>query len=532
MPDVVLPAGAAIAAFAMTVISWYGMLRTGIQLIHNDIKESKSYYQNVTTMVDDLGLQTRELEKWKKQWLVWSGTPDSLYLALWGQTEYNTIKIKLEDMVALRKEAEDDLQPFTSLTEARWRAFSPVKRGFLKWKFIFTKRIYLQELLENMAKGLNKLNEAAKNGWQRNQECKGGEVNFAQVEHKAIGHILVPIAMRSQLSTDIIWQSCEFARETHTIELDLDIFGASVFSSRGKYLEIIAKAGAEQHATLTILTRAAALSMAEMTRVGIKETATSTQNHVTTLSDALCRIFEGIDECYYKAGPDRIYHVFKSRAPIYGPGTGSRKTLREIQSKNLAPNFCNEDLLGTISKFRIAFELAQACLLFLRTTWFPKICSCRIRCGKPSDLGDGLLYSFSLQLGSVEHESPQWANISHNCWAQHSHPAWNTLTVPVRRLGLLLVEAVLGTTVLEFECDSTGAVSSITFVEGQPGNLKKISHSLESVLGNVLLAVHKSDPYKEAVQRCLTTVLLEITNDAEMKETLAKFYWDVVVPYV
>ena len=41
MPDPTLPAGAAIAGFVMVVVSWYGMLRTGVHFTNNDIKDLK-----------------------------------------------------------------------------------------------------------------------------------------------------------------------------------------------------------------------------------------------------------------------------------------------------------------------------------------------------------------------------------------------------------------------------------------------------------------------------------------------------------
>lgn len=532
MPEVILPAGAAIAAFAMAVIGWYAMLRTGIELVHRDMKESKSYYQDVKTVIDDLGLQERALEKWKMQWLVWREAPHSLHLVLWGETEYDTIKTKLGDMKAWSEEAKKDLSSFTSLKESSWKDLSAPKRKYLRVKFISVKKKYLQELLEKMAKTLNKLNEAAKNGWQqRHQGLQGGEVDFARVQHQAIGHLLLPVAMRSQIYTDILWQSCKFARETFSTELDLDIFGASARDSRVNHLKIIAKACAEQHATLTILTRAAALRAAEMTRVDIKESAISGQNSVTALSDALRQITNGTNECHYVMGPDRTYHVFKSRGPVPGPGSGMRRSLRQIQSENIPPSFRNKDLLGTNSRFRIAFELAQATLLFLRTTWFSNICSCRIRCGQTSDAAEGFRYNFSLQLGEAEHESPQWAKRSQKCWARRQFP-WNTLTTPVRRLGLLLVEVTLGTTVLKIECDSTGAVNSIIFVEGHPSNLRMINHSLENVLKNVRSAADRSDLYRKAVEYCLTVFLPQFATDAQMKDVLAQFYWNAVVPYV
>lgn len=529
MAEVVLPGGAAIAAFAMAVIGWYGMLRTGIELVHRDMKESKSYHQDVKSMIDDLGFQKRELERWKKQWLVLREAPESLHVALWGQSEYDTIKTKLEDMKARSKEAEKDLRSFTSREEASGKDSSYLKRKYLKVMFISVKKKYLQDLLDKMGKALNKLNEAAKNGWQRHPEFHESEVDFARVQHQAIGHLLLPLAMRSQIYTDILWRSCRFARETFTTELDLDIFGASARDSRGNHLEIIAKAYIEQHATLTILTRPAAITADEMTRIDLKESTISDQNYVTALSDALHQITNGTNECHYVMGPDRVYHVFKSRGPVEGPGSGMRRTLRQIQSENEPPGFRNKDLLGTNSRFRIAFELAQATLLFLRTTWFSTICGCRIRCCRTSDSTEGFRYNFSLQLGSAEHESPQWANRPQRCWARREF-TWNALTTPVRRLGLLLVEVTLGTTVLKIECDSTGVVNSIIFVEEQYGNLRPITYSLKGVLDRVHRAADKSDSYRNAVEYCLTAFLPHFATDAQMEKVLGIFYWKVVVP--
>ena len=52
----VLSVGAAIAAFIMAVISWYGMLCIGVELIYRDIKESKFYKLDVKMMINELGV--------------------------------------------------------------------------------------------------------------------------------------------------------------------------------------------------------------------------------------------------------------------------------------------------------------------------------------------------------------------------------------------------------------------------------------------------------------------------------------------
>lgn len=75
-----------------------------------------------------------------------------------------------------------------------------------------------------------------------------------------------------------------------------------------------------------------------------------------------------------------------------------------------------------------------------------------------------------------------------------------------------------------------GAISSITFVEGQAEDLRKKHHSLANVMDNVRSAAHKSTLYEKAVKHCLTTVLPQFGSDAQMEEMLANMYWDVVVP--
>lgn len=105
---------------------------------------------------------------------------ESLHLALWGREECLTIETKLEGMYNWCKEAKKELDKFANFTETSWRALNGARRTLRKAKFFWVKRKYLQELLENMAKDLNKLDEAAKNGWQRDQEYNGSEVDFAK----------------------------------------------------------------------------------------------------------------------------------------------------------------------------------------------------------------------------------------------------------------------------------------------------------------------------------------------------------------
>ena len=530
MAETALPAGAAIAAFVMAVISWYGMLRTGVQYIYHDIKDSKSYKKDVKIMIKDLDWQNRQLELWRKQWLVWEETPKSLHLIFWGEKDYETIKDKLDGMQGDCAEGAKELEDFTTITESKWTIMKRAKRKYLKTLFITMKKVYLRELIDKMAKVLKELDDMARHGWQRDWEYKTNDVDFADVYRTGIGHLLVPIAMRTQYYTDTLWQSCKSARETLTTELDLDVFGASLVDGRDKHSETIVKAAAEEQATLTILTRGATLREAEMTRVLIKQSKTSNDHNVTNLVAALSSVLNSSEECHFIAEPRLAFSVSKSKRQHCGPGSGVRVAFREVQSKNRPPRFANEDLLGSISKFRIASELAQACFLFLRTSWFPNICSCRIRCGKPSDVCNGLQYDFTLQLGYTEHQPAQWADTQVQvCWGQEQHN-WNTLTKPVRRLGILLIEVTLGTTVFGTICDDDGTITSITFIEGERDHLRRKIYTIDHVMENVRRAAHKSQLYTGAIKHCVTAQFPQTPDDAQMKNILATFYWDVFDP--
>ena len=93
-----------------------------------------------------------------------------------------------------------------------------------------------------------------------------------------------------------------------------------------------------------------------------------------------------------------------------------RQTLRHILFAISLPSFADENLLREVSKFRVAFELAQACLLLLRTSWFSDICSCQIRCARSFSASFQFMYNFGLRTSVVDHEAPRWrTTIMNNC---------------------------------------------------------------------------------------------------------------------
>lgn len=67
MPDpFVFPAGCSVALAVMATVSWYGMLRGGVQLVHDDWKAKQKYKPEIGKMMFDIKDQEQGLKEWKK----------------------------------------------------------------------------------------------------------------------------------------------------------------------------------------------------------------------------------------------------------------------------------------------------------------------------------------------------------------------------------------------------------------------------------------------------------------------------------
>lgn len=176
-----------------------------------------------------------------------------------------------------------------------------------------------------------------------------------------MGFLLVSLAMRTEAYTEDLCQCCYAAHEILSTELYLDIFDASSLQRRDRQPETIVEAAAEQHVTLTILTRAAALMSADMTWLCFKEIKTPNAGSGKTLAETFnCITNNSSDQCHFIARsasfdiPGLTFRVSRSDAANHNPGAGSRTSFRDIQIHNPP----DTSLLGHVSKFRIAFELA------------------------------------------------------------------------------------------------------------------------------------------------------------------------------
>lgn len=346
--------------------------------------------------------------------------------------------------------------------------------------------------------------------------------------------------MQTRAVANALHDSCRTAQENTTLELDLDIFNqsGSVFanisdtspSSAAMSRELcvigIAKAAIDGHVSWNVLGQNNLTGDMTSIRMQVKE-AKMPRNGCDIAPVALMRTMQGNPETSHFTSSGICFSVATAQHSAH-LRPEQRQTLRHLLSENTPPAFTNENVLEELSKFRVAFELAQACLLLLRTSWFPRICSCHIRCARSAPASTQF---FGLRMGSIDHESPRWGTtVLENCWGA-AEDNWNSLTRPLRRSGLLLIEIVLGTPILQITSDQNGIIRSITFVEGNPPDLGRPTVTVEKVLRRVHSAFgDQNRKAQNALRYCLSKIYPEAPTDDEMQSMLSEYYHDVVAP--
>ena len=552
MPDpIVFPAGVSIAAFVIATISWYGMLRTGMQLVHDDWKAAQTYKQDVWNMIIDLNSQERALDDWRKQWMISEHTPDRILPIFWGEEELRIVKTKLALIETDCQETKKKLEEITGLTSDQWGAMSDFKKK-RKAKFIWAKKNYLQKLIDRVPNSIDTIDKAANRGWQAQKARLHGGVSNTTPYHTQIAQLLAQIAKQTRHDLNALCQ-CTRALRGLSIELDLDIFDAVTAISKDIESAAVAAIAAAGHMRLELLLRESGEQAAEIVRARVERSLAHPGSYARAI-DAFRSVMtasgaSGASIHYFASNASTIFSLCKSFRK-HDPCSPVRESLRQKISRNAPPYYdCTQNqlqpcvlILGDLSTFRVAYELSQACLMFLRTNCVSELCGCGLRCGGRQLYSGGFWYEFGLNM-ETEHQPPRWRDPSKqsnafiegsmtDSWCMARNPGWNTMTTPLRRMGLLLIEITLGTVVVRTENDPNGSITHICLlIRGSSTSgfiIKKIR--LENILALVRDAVHGSDGFTESVRCCLTRTLDQSPDDAEWENSLKDLYFEIVKP--
>ena len=549
MPDpFVFPAGASLAAFVMASIGWYGSIRNGVQMVHDDWKAAKKYQEDVGRMIFDLIDQKGGLERWKKDWNISKHTPDTILSMYWGEPEYSIIEHKLCLVKNETQEATKELGKITGLSREEWATMTEHKKKS-KAKFILAKEKYLRKLIDGVPDAMKVIKEAADRGWKNQQPRLFAGISNNSPYHAQVALLLVQIAKQTQQDMNALLE-CTQALHNFSVELDLDLFEAISAVSQDAHSATVAAAAAAGHIKLDLLLRESTDPTAEIVRARVEKSSSAPASYARTVE-----AFRAV----MTAPQTSVYHFALNATTIFSvcrcirkgdPCSPARESLRQKLSYNAPPTYniarnklipCRL-LLGDVSTFRVAYELSQACLIFLRTTWLSELCGCGLRCGNRQQSSLDTWYEFGLNVES-RHQKPLWRDLYprpnasqeiegewKDSWCTTSS-TWNTMTRPLRRLGLLLIEIALGTIILETMTNHSGSITHVfILVTGDRRNYIKQRINIEKAMKLVESAVHGSSGFSDAVRCCLTRVLQPAPVDTEWEDLLKTLYFDIVKP--
>jgi hypothetical protein len=547
MADPTMPLAVTVAVTVMTVISWYGMLRTSVQLLELDIQASKSAEADIENSFDDLEAQESKLNDWRKLWLLSRSTPDVVLLQFWGRDRLDRIRKKLNRIQDTFQTTRKQLAAYDGLDEEKWKKMNIGRKKLMKKKWVWRKKAHVQTLIDTMPKDFTVVEHEANTGWAERKLLLSRDFGHTTPFHTFTAYMLVKIAQQIRGDVDALFTLAQEVRRNYTIALDLDIFEASTAVSEDKEAPQLYDAFNARRLNLNLLLRDANQESEELLRIEVEKIAQegAAGDRVRDAFDALLR------------GPVGTQHICHVASKSFGISKSTRSprgcpklqfSFRDIFALQNPLTYdpqkvCFRDhnlILGDLSTFRAAFELAQACLLFLRTTWFARICRCGVRCGM---IPEERWHQFGIEMGAIDHKTMLWRNpdgspqpwefdVNH-CWCNTVSP-WSGLNRPLRHLGLLLVELAFGHPVLLNTFDSpdgTPAVESLWILAKAP-QARPCWEALgvEDTLELVKKTFHGSDEVMEAVRFCLCGSFPPAPTDEEWEQCLKHFYFKVVRP--
>ena len=545
------PLGLAVPLSAMNIVSWYGMLRVGIQLVHDDFESRKSAEEDVRYMLIDLRHQETSLKDWRRDWQISKQTPEEVFRQYWGDDRLEIIKEMLKRIEADLKRARKKLGKLAEM-EGHWHNMGKMRRKYYKTKFIWTKKKFVQELIDRLPKNMNVIKEQSSAGWKQQQQEHAREVAHTTPYHTQVAHLLVQMAMQNRKDAEDLRECCGRVKDEIAVLLDLDMFDAVAAKTDYKLVKRIAQVHGVGHLKLELLLREAGRQQGELTRVVVEKAASDAMPESRVI-DAFRPMLDTAG-CTYHFAPNSSTRLCLSKFRREGdPCSRLQREFREVLADQDPPSYNaatkkfvdHELVLGGLSRSRVAFEMAQACLLFFRTTWIAGLCRCRLRCGVASTSPASKCHQFGLDIVETAHQPPLCRNphdpgrygegeMGDSWCSKNFH--WNDLNKPIRHLGLLLIEFSLSTIVLpETKNDVHGAapVTDVCVrVKGEPGPWKWEKLSLMTVLKLVRKSLNDKNHIEEAVRHCLTESFPASPSDAEWERHLRRFYFKVVKPYV
>ena len=546
MVEILLPTGATIAAFVMSVISWYGTLRAGYQAAYLDSHTIRSVFTDKISMEEGLDQQKELFTDFQKRWLIFSANlPPELYEKLWGPVACAKIKKLFENIETRSTQITDKVNSWQLAGKSepkkgkkRYLGFLSSKNPLGDVKFVIAEKLFVEDCLRKLAGDISLVANAAKRGYQKTRRFSGSkdDVPEEEIHSSIIGYLLVDLANRWRGDAELFASSLLQIRPSFFVELELsEITGTApnrrqVPAKVAQAISVVQTAAAER-LKLTMLAGPKFRQDMNPVRVSVERLKDLSSTSHPDCHAALHHFLRNNSPCDYSADANTHIQITLSSV-MHQPNDGLRLSLRKIPSLlwNLSESSDRPRQEVELAKYRAVFELSQTYLIFLRTRCLHSLCSCHLRFGKVKDPSD---YEFSLSMADDEHIlHPSAQAYERDPWCQHAQA---TNLDPNLCLGILLAEITLGVYVIPNNNPYTG--KQVYFVGvGQQDNWKVpctfegLRRRLRDLSDKEISrgAIRRTADYADAIMYCFENSAPALVPEDGTSNHLGEFYLRVV----
>ena len=505
-----MPEPLSISMAALAIIGALNTALTSVESVYSNVKTWKRAKLAIEDLRDKVNENNRSLVAWQEEWMAWEDD-EPFCQFLWGKA-WTDLREALNAIVIYSEELKDSLHKLLKSSSS----FS------MKMKFVVVKKKYLKERTGELTDKVTRLQTAS---WElfcteyrRPHERRRNTPSRPDIQIRGNLFQMVRLCLKTRDLSQTFHGACLRDRSDMVLDLELDFFGTDMADDRSK---AISKAAAKNTLHFKVFAKEREDRMTTVKTMVYQD---------SSLSEADCkRTFSGA-----------LQQVFSQRtASAFDDNDGFRYRVKEVLSVRTVDSQCyRRQILSPNSallpgrpllpeKIKLALDLVEAGLLFLKTSWFAGLCSCSVRHWQAENPpGKAPL----LRTGSVDHVQPHRANLHPtHCWcdplvvlAPGSAVMSGMSDEHVRLLGIVLTEIMTGCPVLNVN-KVPNAEIELEVVTGTPP--AKHMETLKDTLSRVRQAT--SERCSEAVGFCLRST----KTPTQVENTdVEDYYWEVLLP--
>ena len=271
-----MPEPITILSITLGILGFLSTARNSIQTIHDDVKTWKKAKLTIEDLCASLDEHSQSLADWKEDWMIWEHD-DPFCEFLWGENR-TMIQDKLGQISKRSEELSISLQKLSRKSNKTW----------IKIKFLFMKRKYLEECMTKLGQIVTRLHETARGHYRTKHGCRDTPKTE---EIQLSGNLFqnVRLCLKTRNLSQELHDACKRDPCAWVVDLELDFFTKDVADDRPK---AISKSAATSNLRYAILAKQNQESETVIRVVVYRDTTLERRDCQRTLAGALQKVFD------------------------------------------------------------------------------------------------------------------------------------------------------------------------------------------------------------------------------------------------